>query len=79
MTHCQTDNNGASWIPFDPNFGDDNVFMITSALDTAVADRVEYTYYNNGAACIFFKNGEPVRNNKEYVWVGWLAIGTPLS
>lgn len=79
MTHCVTDGNGASWIPFNPNFADSNVFMITSALDTNVADRVTYTYYNNGAGCVFFKDGQPVRNNEKDVYVSWLAIGNPLS
>lgn len=77
MTNCKTDSNGASWISYNPNFGDDNVFMITSALDTNVVDRVEYIYYYNGAACVFYKDGEPVRNNQNDVWVAWLAIGTP--
>lgn len=76
LTNVKTDANGAGWIPFNPNFRDENTFFLVGLIDKNMIDRVVVTCRYNGAEILLFKDGDLVRNANG--WLNWLAIGNAL-
>lgn len=71
-----TDDNGAGWIPFTPNFKNNNIFFCLGVMDVNIADRCIQTPAYNGMAVTLYKSSARVANRS--VWLTWIAIGTPL-